>query len=68
MCLQLKMRTRRRSDGSYTFSRTMDTVFNTSLTTALAFLCLVLSPIMPVRTFGIFAAMVVVCNYVMVLT
>ena len=33
-----------------------------------AFLCLVLSPIMPVRTFGIFAAMVVVCNYVMVLT
>ena len=27
-----------------------------------------LSPIMPVRTFGIFAAMVVVCNYVMVLT
>ncbi len=52
----------------YAFSRTMDTVFNTSLTTALAFLCLGLSPIMPVRTFGIFAAMVVVCNYVMVLT
>ena len=52
----------------YAFSRTMDTVFNTSLTTALTFLCLGLSPIMPVRTFGIFAAMVVVCNYVMVLT
>ena len=52
----------------YAFSRTMDTVLNTSLTTALAFLCLGLSPIMPVRTFGIFAAMVVVCNYVMVLT
>jgi hypothetical protein len=46
----------------------MDAVFSTSLTTALAFLCMGLSPILPVRTFGIFAAMVVVCNYVMVLT
>jgi hypothetical protein len=52
----------------YAFARTMDAVFSTSLTTALAFLCMGLSPIMPVRTFGIFAAMVVVCNYVMVLT
>jgi len=46
----------------------MDAVFSTSLTTAFAFLCMGLSPIMPVRTFGIFAAMVVVSNYVMVLT
>ena len=52
----------------YAFARTMDAVFSTSLTTALAFLCMGFSPIMPVRTFGIFAAMVVVCNYVMVLT
>jgi hypothetical protein len=52
----------------YAFARTMDAVFSTSLTTALAFLCMGLSPIMPVRTFGIFAAMIVVCNYVMVLT
>jgi len=52
----------------YAFARTMESVFSTSLTTALAFLCMGLSPIMPVRTFGIFAAMVVVCNYVMVLT
>lgn len=52
----------------YAFARTMDAVFSTSLTTALAFLCMALSPIMPVRTFGIFAAMIVVCNYVMVLT
>merc|ERR1711965_406697 len=50
----------------YAFARTMDAVFSTSLTTALAFLCMGLSPIMPVRTFGIFAAMIVVCNYVMV--
>lgn len=50
------------------FARTMDAVFSTSLTTALAFLCMGLSPIMLVRTFGIFAAMVVVCNYVMVQT
>ena len=33
-----------------------------------AFLCLGASPLMPVRTFGVFAAAVVVCNYVMVLT
>lgn len=52
----------------YAFARTMDAVFSTSLTTALAFLCMGLSPIMPVRTFGIFAAMVVICNYIMVLT
>ena len=52
----------------YAFARTMDAVFSTSLTTALAFLCMGLSPIMPVRAFGFFAAMVVVCNYVMVLT
>jgi len=52
----------------YAFARTMDAVFSTSLTTALAFLCMGISPIMPVRTFGIFAAMVVACNYVMVLT
>ena len=36
----------------YSFSRTMEAVFNTSLTTAVAFLCLGLSPLMPVRTFG----------------
>ena len=52
----------------YAFARTMEAVFSTSLTTALAFLCMGISPIMPVKTFGIFAAMVVVCNYVMVLT
>ena len=52
----------------YAFARTMDAVFSTSLTTALAFLCMGISPIMPVKTFGIFAAMIVVCNYVMVLT
>ena len=52
----------------YSFSRTMEAVFNTSLTTAVAFLCLGLSPLMPVRTFGVFAAMVVIANYVMVLT
>ena len=52
----------------YAFARTMDAVFSTSLTTALAFLCMGLSPIMPVRAFGFFAAMVVICNYVMVLT
>ena len=52
----------------YAFARSMEVIFNTSLTTALAFLCLGLSPILPVWTFGIFAAMVVLCNYVMVLT
>ncbi|KAH8095328.1 hypothetical protein JL720_2621 [Aureococcus anophagefferens] len=31
----------------YSFSRTMEAVFNTSLTTAVAFLCLGLSPLMP---------------------
>jgi len=52
----------------YAFDRARDAIFNTSLTTAVAFLCLGASPLMPVRTFGVFAAAVVVCNYVMVLT
>ena len=52
----------------YAFSRTMEAVFNTSMTTAVAFLCLGWSPLMPVRTFGVYAAMVVLMNYVMCLT
>lgn len=51
----------------YAFDRARAAIFNTSLTTAVAFLCLGASPLMPVRTFGVFAACVVVCNYVMVM-
>ena len=49
----------------YAFARTMDAVFSTSSTTP----CVPLHGTLAdyaVRTFGGFAAMVVVCNYVMV--
>ena len=44
----------------------MKSIFNTSFTTACAFLANLASPLVPLRAFGIFAAIVVVMNYVIV--
>jgi hypothetical protein len=43
-------------------------VFNTSFTTAAAFFATAVSPIMPIATFGIFSAVVILVNFVFVLT
>ena len=44
----------------------MKSIFNTSFTTACAFLANLASPLVPLKAFGIFAAIVVVMNYVIV--
>mmetsp|Transcript_6051 Transcript_6051/g.11498 ORF Transcript_6051/g.11498 Transcript_6051/m.11498 type:complete len:998 (+) Transcript_6051:160-3153(+) len=50
------------------YSRTAQAVFNTSFTTAMAFVATAISPIMPISTFGIYAALCIVINYIMVIT
>jgi predicted RND superfamily exporter protein len=49
------------------YSRTFYAVFNTSFTTAMAFVATAISPIMPISTFGIYAAICIVINYFMVI-
>lgn len=50
------------------YQRTLVSVFNTSFTTGVAFLATAISPIMPIRTMGIFACLLVIVNYVFVIT
>jgi len=51
----------------FTFSRTKIAVFNTSFTTTVAFLATAISPAMPISSFGIYAALTIICNYIFVL-
>ena len=51
----------------FTFSRTKVAVFNTSFTTTVAFLATAISPAMPISSFGIYAALTIICNYLFVL-
>lgn len=46
----------------------MDTVFNTSFTTAMAFVATGMSPLMPISTFGWYAATCIVVNYLFCIT
>lgn len=50
------------------YKRTLEAVFDTSFTTMVAFLATAISPIMPVATFGIFAATAILVNYIFVIT
>lgn len=50
------------------YQRTLVSVFNTSFTTGVAFLATAISPIMPIHTMGIFACLLVIVNYVFVIT
>jgi hypothetical protein len=50
------------------YSRTMQAVFNTSFTTAMAFVSTAISPIMPISSFGIYATLCIIANYVFVIT
>lgn len=52
----------------YAYSRTVSAVFNTSFTTAMAFVSTAISPIMPISSFGIYAALSIVLNYIFVIT
>ena len=51
----------------FTFRRTMIAVFNTSFTTTVAFLATAISPAMPISSFGIYAALTIITNYIFVL-
>lgn len=50
------------------YSRTMQAVFNTSFTTAMAFISTAISPIMPISAFGIYATLCIIVNYILVIT
>ena len=52
----------------YAITRTITAVFNTSFTTAIAFVATGVSPIMSISTFGWFAATCIVVNYVFAIT
>lgn len=51
---------------SYSFKRAIKAIAVTSVTTAVAFLANVFSPIMPIQSFGIYAAIIIPVNYVLV--
>ena len=53
---------------SWTYRRSGLTMLITSATTIAAFLCTTLSPLASTRSFGIFAALVILCDYVLVMT
>jgi len=53
---------------SIAYQRTISAVFNTSFTTIVAFLATAISPIMPISTFGILAAVSILFNFVFVIT
>jgi hypothetical protein len=52
----------------YALSRTAEAVFNTSFTTTVAFLSQTGSELMPIRSLGIYASIVVILNYVFAIT
>lgn len=51
-----------------TFQRAAKAIFVTSVTTAAAFLVMATSPIMPISTFGVWAATLILAQYLFVLT
>jgi hypothetical protein len=53
---------------TYAYGRTASAVFNTSFTTAMAFVSTAISPIMTISAFGTYAAIAILVNYLMVIT
>jgi len=53
---------------NFAYSRTAQAVFNTSFTTAVAFIATGVSPVMPVAAFGYYAAIAILMNYVLAVT
>merc|ERR1712196_590048 len=49
---------------AYAYSRTASAVFNTSFTTALAFVCTGISPLAPISAFGWYSSICIVVNYI----
>jgi predicted RND superfamily exporter protein len=53
---------------AYTFRRSSRAMFMTSSTTAAAFLANIFSPIMPIKSFGIYSGIIVPLNFIMTVT
>mmetsp|Transcript_9382 Transcript_9382/g.30599 ORF Transcript_9382/g.30599 Transcript_9382/m.30599 type:complete len:569 (-) Transcript_9382:537-2243(-) len=53
---------------AFSYSRAFQSIFNTSFTTAVAFLATAISRLPPISSFGIFAALCVIMNFALVLT
>jgi protein dispatched 1 len=53
---------------SWVYRRTGSAMFITSATTCAAFLCTLITPLVDIRSFGIFAAIVIFMDYVLVMT
>jgi hypothetical protein len=53
---------------SAAMGRASQAIFNTSVTTAVAFLATGASPVMPISAFGFFAALAIIFNYIMAMT
>lgn len=52
----------------YAYSRAFQSIFNTSFTTAVAFFATSIAELIPIASFGIFAALAVIMNFALVLT
>ena len=65
--LQNKSETNLKNRIEITLNRTILAVFNTSFTTAVAFSTTAISPAMPISSFGIYAALTIITNYLFVL-
>ncbi|KAH8062781.1 hypothetical protein JL721_8689 [Aureococcus anophagefferens] len=52
----------------YAYVRALQSMMNTSFTTAVAFLATGVHPVMPISTFGIYAAVCVLVNYALAMT
>eukprot|EP00962_Isochrysis_galbana_P038414 scaffold13637_cov112-Isochrysis_galbana.AAC.1 len=53
---------------NFAYGRTAQAVFNTSLTTAVAFIATGVSPVMPVAAFGYYAAIAILMNYILAIS
>lgn len=53
---------------TYAYNRAVATVFNTSFTTVIAFSSTALTPLIPISTFGVFAALCIAVNFVFICT
>ena len=52
---------------AYAWKRTVRAAAITSSTTSVAFMANVLSPMMPIQSFGIYAAIIILVNYFLVI-
>ena len=52
---------------AYTFRKSANSLFVTSITTAASFFATCISPIMPITSFGLFSGIVIIVNYLLII-